>query len=109
MCYYSWCWDCGATFTENHGWLCNPFGCNISKNSLMRHPILRWLLRLLYVILGLLLFPILLVLFVPIASAYKGAVIVSEALDSWYLHRNREEFDEFTHVVSDSGEIQPHR
>lgn len=76
-CRYSWCWDCHAEFSENHGWFCNPFGCNIMKNSTLRHPCIRWLLRCVYALLLIVSIPILIVLFIPSAAAYKGGKAVN--------------------------------
>ena len=45
---------------------------------------------IIYVLLGILLFPLALVLYVPIASAYKGSSLVNHCLVSWYL-RNGDE------------------
>ena len=84
MCRYEWCWDCGAVFTEGHGWLCNPFGCNISKNSCQRNKCVAWTLSCLYVILGLLVFPFALVLYVPCASAIKGGGMINDCLNTWH-------------------------
>ena len=82
-CSYSWCWDCYSEYSENHGLLCNPFGCKIMKNSRLRHPCIRWMLRIMYTILLIILIPILIVFFLPCASAYRGGNMVNECMVSW--------------------------
>lgn len=81
MCRFSWCWDCGSTFTDNHGWICNPFGCNITKNSVQRHWAVKYTLRFLYLLIGVVLLPLLIIFYIPCASAYQGAKLVSSCLD----------------------------
>ena len=92
MCHYSWCWDCKAIFTDGHGWLCNPFGCNISKDSIQRHFLIRGLLRTLYILLGILLLPILIVFFIPCASAWKGGSLVYECMNAAHELRIQNQF-----------------
>ncbi len=52
-------------------------------------------MRIVYVLLGLLLFPILLVFFVPVASSIHGVKVVNRCLLDWhYSNISEEEVDE---------------
>ena len=53
------------------------------KNSVIRHPIIRCILRFLYCILFIVIVPILLVFYLPCAATYRGGEIVNECLMSW--------------------------
>ena len=84
ICRFEWCWDCEATFTKGHGWLCNPFGCNISKNSVQRNRCCFILMTIVYILLAIIALPFLLVLYVPCAAAFKGSLAVNNCLVSYY-------------------------
>ena len=69
-------------FEEGHGWMCNPFGLNIKKNSVMRNKCVFYLLRVIYIIILVILIPILILLFIPCKLAYMVGHATNDAIDN---------------------------
>ena len=91
QCDYSWCWDCNEKFEEGHGWMCNPFGLNIKKNSVMRNKCVFYLLRVIYIIILVILIPILILFFIPCKLAFMVGHATNDAIDNLFDQKNRDD------------------
>jgi len=72
ICNYEFCWICGGPYSDNHFVPFNPMGCGAGYYTPRRHWALRILFKLLYIIAFLVLFPILLVFFIPVYFGVGG-------------------------------------
>ena len=70
MCGYQWCWVCEGPYNYTHVLTCNPFGCKIGKESIVKSKCIRVMVFIFYILFVILLIPIALLFFIPVSLAY---------------------------------------
>jgi len=91
FCRYEFCWICGGPYTRGHFIPFNPMGCGADYYSDRRHVCIRVLLKLLYILAFLILFPLMLVFLIPCYFGYIGFEFTYKHLRKW-LHRRDDSF-----------------
>lgn len=71
-CEYEFCWICGGPYTPGHFMRFNPMGCGAGFYSERRHFCVRVLLKVLYILAFLVLFPLMLIFLIPCYFGYTG-------------------------------------
>jgi hypothetical protein len=69
-----WCERCGQQFWAGHNSVLNPMGCNLPQRNSFKW----WALMMLWIVTLIILFPVMLVLFVPSYVGWKAGSFTSE-------------------------------
>lgn len=75
-CNYEFCWICRRSCDQYHFIPFNPFGCGSEKYSPYRNPCARVMLKIVYILAFIILFPLIVLIFLPATLAYYGAKAV---------------------------------
>ena len=96
-CNYEFCWVCRGACTPYHFLPFNPLGCGSEKYAPYRHPCARVMLKIVYILLFIICFPLLVIVFLPSALAWLGAKAV---LNCMLEYSKRQ--DDYNYIRSDS-------